>query len=200
MFAKLTGRVDSVADDSAVLDVNGVGYLVHCSARTLARLPHLGEDAMVYIETHVREDHINLYGFIDEGEREWFRLLITVQGVGARHAMAILGVLGPDEVARAIAAQDKATISRANGVGPKLAQRIASELKDKIGDLALGPAAELASTAVENPAVSDAVSVLVNLGYRRLEAHGAVAHACCDLGSNARAEDLVKAGLRELGG
>ena len=140
MIAKLTGLIDSTANDRAVVDVGGVGYLVLCSARTLAGLGP-GEETVLHIETHVREDHINLYGFTDEGERAWFRLLITVQGVGARHALAILGVISPDELALAIAAEDKATISRANGVGPKLAQRIASELRDKIGDLALGAAA-----------------------------------------------------------
>jgi Holliday junction DNA helicase RuvA len=202
MFAKLTGIVDSVAEGHAVIDVNGVGYLVFASSRTLSRLPPLGEMAIVHIETHVREDHIHLYGFADEGEREWFRLLVTVQGVGARHALAILSTLGPDELAQAIAAQDKAAISRTNGVGAKLAQRIASELKDKIGDLALGPAAGLIARPgpEDSAAVTDAVSVLVNLGYRRTEAHGAVAHAFRDLGQAARTEDLVKAGLRELGG
>ncbi|MCP4327768.1 MAG: Holliday junction branch migration protein RuvA [Alphaproteobacteria bacterium] len=200
MFAKLTGIVDSTADDRTVIDVNGVGYLVFCSARTLDRLPMQGEVAVLHIETHVREDHINLYGFGDDGERQWFRLLITVQGVGARHAMAVLGILSPEELAQAIAAQDKATISRASGVGPKLAQRIASELKDKIGDLALGPAAGLGPIeAGDEPAAADAVSVLVNLGYRRTEAHGAVAHARRELGQQAATEDLVKAGLKELG-
>jgi len=200
VIAKLTGIVDSAGDDRAVIDVGGVGYLVYCSARTLADL-RPGEETVLYIETHVREDHINLYGFADEGERAWFRLLIAVQGVGARHALAVLSAVGSDDLALAIAAQDKATISRANGVGPKLAQRIASELKDKIGDLAMGAAAGLpaaARPAVEGPAV-DAVSALVNLGYRRAEAHGAIAHASRDLSPGAATEDLVKAGLRELG-
>ena len=201
MIAKLTGLIDATGDGRAVVDVGGVGYLVFCSARTLAGLQP-GEETVLHIETHVREDHINLYGFADDGERTWFRLLITVQGVGARHALAILGVIDPDELALAIAAQDKATISRANGVGPKLAQRIASELKDKIGDLALGAAAGLPAAAwpAADGTASDAVSALVNLGYRRTEAHGAVAHASRDLGPGAATADLVKAGLRELGG
>jgi Holliday junction DNA helicase RuvA len=200
MIAKLTGIIDATGDGRAVIDVGGVGYLVFCSARTLAGLIP-GEETVLHIETHVREDHINLYGFVDEGERAWFRLLITVQGVGARHALAILSAVGPDELALAIAAQDKATISRANGVGPKLAQRIASELKDKIGNLALGVAAGLpaATQSAADGAASDAVSVLVNLGYRRTEAHGAIAHASRDLGPDAATEDLVKSGLRELG-
>ena len=201
MIAKLTGIIDATGDDRAVIDVGGVGYLVFCSARTLAGLIP-GEETVLHVETHVREDHINLYGFADEGERAWFRLLITVQGVGARHALAILGVVGLDELALAIAAQDKATISRASGVGPKLAQRIASELKDKTGDLALGAAAGLPAAAqpVADGAAADAVSALVNLGYRRTEAHGAIAHASRDLGPDAATEDLVKAGLRDLGG
>jgi len=201
VIAKLTGIIDATGDDRAVIDVGGVGYLVFCSARTLAGLIP-GEETVLHVETHVREDHINLYGFADEGERAWFRLLITVQGVGARHALAILGVVGLDELALAIAAQDKATISRASGVGPKLAQRIASELKDKTGDLALGAAAGLPAAAqpVADGAAADAVSALVNLGYRRTEAHGAIAHASRDLGPDAATEDLVKAGLRDLGG
>lgn len=200
MIAKLTGRIDSTANDRAVIDVVGVGYLVLCSTRTLAGL-RPGEETVLHIETHVREDHINLYGFTDEGERAWFRLLITVQGVGARHALAILGVIGPDELALAIAAEDKATISRANGIGPKLAQRIARELRDKIGDLALGAAAGMpAALPAGDAATADALSALVNLGYRRAEALGAVATASRDLGSDATTEDLVKAGLRDLGG
>lgn len=200
MIAKLTGIVDATAGDRTVIDVNGVGYLVFCSARTLARLPDRGEVAELHIETQVREDSISLYGFVEEAEREWFRMLITVQGVGARHAMAVLGILSPEELAQAVAAQDTATISRANGVGPKLAKRVASELKDKIGAFALGPAAGIATVAaLDTPAaVTDAVSVLVNLGYRRTEAHGAITKASRQLGMEAAAEDLIKAGLREL--
>ncbi len=141
MIAKLTGLIDSTDGEGAVLDVGGVGYLVFCSARTLARLPARGMPASLLIETHVREDHIHLYGFADAGERDWFRLLTTVQGVGARLALAVLSVLGPDDLARAIAAADRASLARAPGVGPKLAGRIAAELKDKVGAVALGPAA-----------------------------------------------------------
>ncbi|MGD0053674.1 MAG: Holliday junction branch migration protein RuvA, partial [Vulcanimicrobiaceae bacterium] len=141
MIAMLAGVVDHTADDSMVVDVNGVGYLVFASSRTLAKAPPRGEPLRLLIETHVREDHIHLYGFADEAEREWFRLLTTVQGVGARIALAILSVLAPDALATAIAAQDKAALTEAEGVGPKLGQRIVIELKDKVGGIALGPAA-----------------------------------------------------------
>ncbi|MGB8181555.1 MAG: Holliday junction branch migration protein RuvA, partial [Stellaceae bacterium] len=145
MIAMLAGRLDQVAADSLVLDVNGVGYHVFCSARSLGRLPVRGEPLRLYIETHVREDHIHLFGFLDEAERAWFRLLLSVQGVGARIAMAILSTLAPAELATAIVAQDKASITRADGVGPKLAARILTELKDKAA--ALAPVVVVADSA-----------------------------------------------------
>ena len=135
MIASLKGVLESVAEESAVVDVSGVGYLVFCSGRTLANLPQPGEAVRFVVETHVREDHIHLYGFAEPGERDWFRLLTTVQGVGAKVALAILSALGPEELVQAVAAQDKAAVSRANGVGPKLAGRIVLELKDKVGNL-----------------------------------------------------------------
>src|SRR5262249_35783672 len=153
-----------------ILDVGGVGYGIFCSSRTLAKLPAKGTLASLLVETHVREDHIHLYGFADSAERDWFRLLITVQGVGARLGLALLGVLGPDDLPRALAAGDKASLSRAPGVGAKLAGRIIAELKDKVGAIALGPAA---IGLPERGAEADAVSALVNLGYRRLEAFDA---------------------------
>jgi holliday junction DNA helicase RuvA len=195
MIAKLTGLVDSTSGEGAVIDVNGVGYLVFCSARTLARLPAKGIPAALLIETHVREDHIHLYGFADAGERDWFRLLTTVQGVGAKLALALLGVQGPEDLARAIAAQDKASLTRAPGVGPKLAGRIVSELKDKVSGIALGPAA---ATLPDGGAEADAVSALVNLGYRRAEAFAAIAAALHRLGSGAAVDALIRAGLKEL--
>lgn len=198
MIAALTGAVFSSGADQAVIDVGGVGYLVFASRRTLERMPAKGEAVRVLIETHVREDHIHLYGFIEEAERAWFRLLITVQGVGARVALAILSVLPADELVRAIAAQDKAIITRAEGVGPKLAGRITAELKDKVGEIALGPAA-VKTDQPGGTASADAVSALVNLGYGRSEAFGAVAHAAATLEGTATIETLVKAGLRELG-
>ena len=201
MIAMLAGVVDQVTADSLVLDVNGVGYLVYASARTLGRVPARGEPLRLLVETHVREDHIHLYGFVDESERAWFRLLTTVQGVGARLALAILSVLAPDALTTAIMAQDKTALSRADGVGPKLAQRIANELKDKVGGIALGPAAAAAPGApVETGgATADAVSALINLGYARSDAYGAVAEATRRLGPEARLDALIRAGLQELG-
>ena len=198
MIAMLSGVVEQRGSDSLVLDVNGVGYLVFASARTLGRVPARGEPLKLLVETHVREDHIHLYGFADEAERSWFRLLTTVQGVGARLGLAILSVLAPDALATAILAQDKAALSRADGVGPKLATRIASELKDKAGGIALGPAAAAAAGAPDGAAAADAVSALVNLGYSRSDAFGAVAEAAKRLGDAAKIDALIRAGLQEL--
>ncbi len=201
MIAKLTGVIDGVAESSAVLDVGGVGYLLFCSGRTLGRLQP-GATASLFVETRVGQDHIHLYGFADPAERQWFRLLDTVQGVGAKVALAILTVLEPASLAQAIAAQDRAAVTRAPGVGPKLAQRILAELKDKVGAIALGPAGLAEPSAGVAPGVSgelaDAVSALVNLGYGRSEAFGAVSHAAGRLGPDARLGELVRAGLKEL--
>jgi holliday junction DNA helicase RuvA len=195
MIAKLTGLLDQAGSDSAVIDVGGVGYLVFCSARSLARMPAKGAPVSLLIETHVREDHIHLYGFAEPAERDWFRLLTTVQGVGAKLALALLGVLAPEDLMRAVAAADKASLARAPGVGQKLAQRIATELKDKVRAVALGPAAaELPQRGSE----ADAVSALVNLGYRRAEAFDAVIEAARRLGASAPVDALIRAGLKEL--
>ncbi len=193
MIAKLKGLVDSTGDDWAVIDVSGVGYRVFCSAPTLGRL-RAGEAASLLIETHMREDHIHLYGFIDASERDWFRLLTTVQGVGAKVGLAILSVLGADELARALASGDRAAITRANGVGAKLATRILSELKDKVGEAPLGPAVGPDDTG----ATGDAASALVNLGYGATEAFGAVSQAAGKLGADAGTEALIRAGLTKL--
>jgi len=207
MIALLKGRIEDVGDGWAIVDVNGVGYLVFCSSRTLGGFTP-GEAATVHIETHVREDHIHLYGFVDPAEREWFKLLTTVQGVGAKVALAILSVLSGDEITHAVAAGDKAQVGRANGVGPKLAQRIITELKDKVAALALGPGAGAkgvkmapASGAVDAPssATRDATSALVNLGYSPSDALTAVSHAAGKLGENADVGQLIKGGLAELG-
>ena len=197
MIGKLTGIVDSSGDDWAILDVGGVGYLVFCSGRTLGLLPPAGGAATLWIETHVREDHIQLFGFADPAEHDWFKLLQTVQGVGAKMALAVLSALPPHDLVRAIAAQDKASIARAHGVGQKLAGRIASELKDKTGGIVLGPVAA-ANGGGRGEISEDAVSALVNLGYRRAEAFAAVAKASGDLGRGASVESLIKAGLKEL--
>lgn len=201
MIAKLTGRVDGTGEGFAVIDVNGVGYLVFCSSRTLGSLPPVGGSASLLIETQVSQDHIHLYAFADQAERTWFRLLTTVQGVGSKVALAILSALLPDQLIQAIAAQDKATLTRAQGVGPKLGARIVAELKDKVGGIALGPVAAIAAAngaaALDNKA-ADAVSALINLGYRRAEVLGAVAEVRRRLGADAGLDDLIKAGLREL--
>lgn len=208
MIAKLKGLIDSLGDDHAVVDCGGVGYLVFCSGRTLGRL-QAGVAAALLVETHVREDHIHLYGFSDAGEREWFRLLTTVQGVGAKSALSILSVAGPDELLKTVAAQDKAVLTRASGVGPKLAARILVELKDKAGRIALGafaPTGAAGAVAAAAPmpaaaggAMEDAISALVNLGYRRLEAFEAVGGAARDLGDEVAASALIGAALKRLG-
>ncbi|WP_448203379.1 Holliday junction branch migration protein RuvA [Azospirillum sp. sgz302134] len=211
MIAKLTGIVDSVGTDWVVVDVNGVGYQVACSNRTLSRMT-TGERVALVVETFIREDRITLYGFADAGERDWFRLLTTIQGVGSRLALSILGVLDPDQITRAIAAQDKTALTRAEGVGPKVAARIINELKDKVGNLALGASAATApaggkaapgdgaaaGSTANNTVMADAVSALVNLGYGRSEAFGAVVAAGRKLGDGAGVSELIRHGLKEL--
>ncbi len=205
MIAKLKGLIDSVGDDWVVVDCSGVGYLVSCSSRTLSRL-EAGIAASLFIETHVREDAIQLYGFLETGERDWFRLLTTVQGVGAKVGLSILSVATPDLLLQIIAAQDKASLTRASGVGPKLAVRILTELKDKAGKIALsgfGSAGVAIASAIPLPAASgrleDAVSALVNLGYRRLEAFQAVGETARDLPEDSDASTLIRAALKRLG-
>ena len=190
MIGKLKGVIDSYGEDFIVLDVHGVGYLVNCSARTLQSLPAPGEAATLSIETHVREDQIRLFGFVSDLEREWFRLLQTVQGVGAKVALSILSTLKPGELASAIAIADKASIRRAPGVGPKVAERIVIELKDKAPAYSeLDPAIINLSGAVHEKRaprpVLDAVSALVNLGYGQPQAAAAVAAASRSVGEEA---------------
>jgi holliday junction DNA helicase RuvA len=202
MIAKLAGILDQVSADAAIVDVGGVGYLTFCSTRTLGRLPPPGAPVKLLIETHVREDHIHLYGFADAAERDWFRLLTTVQGVGARLALSVLSALGPEQLGLAIVAQDRALLAQADGVGPRLATRIVNELRDKAGSLALAPPsvppAPAAGARTGEDAAADAIAALVNLGYRRAEAYGAVAAAAQRLGAAAAAEALIRAGLQEL--
>jgi Holliday junction DNA helicase RuvA len=193
LIAMLAGMVDQATADGIVLDVNGVGYLVFVSSRTLAKAPVRGEPLRLLIETHVREDHIHLFGFIDEAEREWFRLLTGVQGVGAKIALALLSAAPPAQLAVAIAAQDRAVLTEAEGVGPKLAQRIVNELKDKVGGVELR-----ATGAPPQGATNEAVSALVNLGYARSDAYGAVAAAMRRLGAEAPLDALIRSGLKEL--
>lgn len=203
MIGKLRGIIDSYGEDWVIVDVGGVGYQVHCSVRTLQSLPAVGEMASLAIETYVREDAIRLYGFASDLEREWFRLLMTVQSVGTRVALAILGVLKPGDLATAIALQDKTSLTRAPGVGKKVAERIVAELRDK------APAYSSADPALVNlqtdlaeqrapQAVADAVSALVNLGYSQIQASAAIATASRSAGEAANTETLIRLGLKEL--
>jgi len=194
MIARLSGTLAETAADHLVIDVNGVGYLAYASARTLSAIGPIGGSVLLLTEMQVREDAITLFGFGSSSERDWFRLLTGVQGVGGRVALAILSVLDPNELARAIASGDKAMIARANGVGPKLAQRIAMELRDKVGGLALGPGA---TAAPAGSASADAISALANLGFRSAEASAAVAAASDELGADASLDALVRLALRK---
>lgn len=203
MIGKLKGLVDSFGDDWVLIDCGGVCYEVHCSTRTLQALPRVGEAAVVFIETILREDLIRLFGFASEAEKSWFLLLTTVQGVGARVALAILSVLSPSELSSAIALQDKAMVGRANGVGPKLAVRIVTELKGKVpaiggidaGTLGLQTAL---GEGVARSNVADAVSALTNLGYSSAQASAALARVVAKEGEDTATEKLIRLGLREL--
>jgi Holliday junction DNA helicase RuvA len=194
MIAHLRGRLEATGIDHAVIDVGGVGYLIGASAKTLAAIGPIGEAATLFTEMLVAEDSIRLVGFARPDERDWFRLLTGVQGVGARVALAILSVLEPVELAKAVGAQDKAMVARANGVGPKLAERIVRELKDKVGGVIPG---SLTPVAAAMGAAQDAVSALLNLGFRPAEANAAVGAAEEELGADASLDALVRMALRK---
>ena len=203
MIGKLKGIIDSYGEDFIVLDVNGVGYLVQCSARTLQELPGVGQPITLSIETYVREDQIRLFGFRTDVEREWFRLLQTVQGVGAKVALSVLGTLKPADLASAIAMRDRAMVARTPGVGPKVAERIVTELKDKVPAFTnIDPAVvHLAGALDEKRAprpIADAVSALVNLGYGQPQATAAIAAAARNAGEGADTATLIRQGLKEL--
>jgi Holliday junction DNA helicase RuvA len=202
MIGKLKGVVDGVDEDGLVIDVNGVGYVVSASARTLRALPAIGQPATLHIETQVREDAIRLFGFLTTGERDWFRLLQSVQGVGAKVALGILGALSGEALSAAIAHQDKAMMARAPGVGPKLAARLVLELKDKapaFGVADLGGAIAGAEPGSKLPKeAQDAVLALVSLGYARPQASLAVAKGVAALGAQAQTAALIRLGLKEL--
>jgi Holliday junction DNA helicase RuvA len=202
MIGKLTGIIDSFGDDWVIIDVGGVGYHVNCSSKTLQSLPQPGGAASIAIETYVREDQIRLFGFAVESERDWFRLLLSVQGIGTKVALAVLSTLSAGDLANAIALQDKAMVARAPGIGPKVAQRVVTELKDKVpafvvtetgaGDL------HAALAKATGTAVIDAVSALTNLGYGSVQAAPAVAKAVAEAGDSAPAETLIRLALKEL--
>jgi holliday junction DNA helicase RuvA len=203
MIGKLKGTIDSYGEDFVILDVGGVGYQVHCAGRTLQMLPAPGEAATLSIETYVREDQIKLFGFSSDVEREWFRLLQTVQGVGARVAMSVLGTLKVSELANAVALRDKALVARSPGVGAKVAERIVTELKDKAPAFTnVDPAVvHLAGALDEKRAprpMMDAVSALVNLGYGQPQAAAAIAAAARNAGDGADTATLIRQGLKEL--
>ena len=197
MIALLTGRVASLDDGSCIIDVSGVGYLVHASTRTLAALPQAPATARILVETQVREDAITLFGFVDPAERDWFRLLLTVQGVGAKVALGVLSALSPRELVTAIAAGDRASLTRAPGVGPKLAVRLLSELREKAGAMPVGQGFALpivAPAGIE----ADALSALANLGYRRVEAYPVVTRVRERLGEAAGLDAVLRDSLKEL--
>jgi Holliday junction DNA helicase RuvA len=204
MIGKLKGTLDEIGDDHCMVDVHGVGYIAHCSSRTLAQLPGPGEAVTLFIETYVREDMIRLYGFQSVLERDWFRLLMNnVPGVGAKVALAVLSTLSPPDLASAIALRDIASVSRAPGVGKKVAERIVTELKNKAPAFAgsasgtIGLKQELGEGVAQAP-VADAVSALVNLGYSRDIAANAIATAMKSAGEDADSPKLIRLGLKEL--
>ena len=200
MIGKLTGIIDSFESGHLILDVGGVGYLIYASNRTLAKIGQRGDPAALLIDTHVREDHIHLYGFADAVEQQWFRLLTSVQGVGAKVGLAILAACPPEKLGVIIASQDKAAITKADGVGPKLGTRILTELKDKAGKLELSTAPvkykDVANEAEGQGVDQDAVSALINLGYARSDAYQAVMNA--KQKANDNLEDIIKIALKEL--
>ena len=203
MIGKLRGVVDSVGVDQAIVDVGGVGYEVACSSRTLANLPAPGEPVTLSIETHVREDAIKLFGFLSESERGWFRLLQSVQGVGAKVALSILSTLDAGQLSQAVALQDRAMFARASGVGPKVALRIVNELKDKAPPPSISAAANAGAggTAPKSQGASaavEAISALVNLGYAAPQANAAVSAALAKAGEAPRTENLIRLALKEL--
>jgi Holliday junction DNA helicase RuvA len=204
MIGKLKGRIDSIYEDSVILDVGGVGYHVFCSSRTLALMPSKGEAFELITHTHVREDHIHLFGFPDASERDWFLLLMTVQGVGVKMAMAILSVFSPQQFAQAIAAKDVKALTQVSGVGAKLAERLTTELKNKVaklpaGDSTIGAIKGRKGSALPPATASeDAISALVNLGYGRSEAYSAVAQAAGRIDGTPGVEMLIKESLKAL--
>ncbi|HTW28678.1 MAG TPA: Holliday junction branch migration protein RuvA [Acetobacteraceae bacterium] len=198
MIAQLTGRVEAIEDGRCIVDVAGVGYLVQASTRTLAALPRPPAVARVLVETQVREDAIALYGFADPAERDWFRLLTQVQGVGAKVALNILSALSPRELIGAIAAGDRASLTRAQGVGARLAVRLLTELRERAGAMPAGGDGIPAAAIAPGGAAGDAISALVNLGYRRPEAQAALARVIERLGDDAALDALIRDSLKEL--
>lgn len=197
MIAQLTGRVEALEEGRCIIEVNGVGYLVHASTRTLAALPTPPEVARVLVETHVREDAILLYGFANAAERDWFRLLTTVQGVGGRVALSVLSALSPRDLVSAIASGDRASLTRAPGVGTRLAVRLLTELRDKAGSMP-STSGFVTPQPIAHGVAEDAVSALLNLGYRRPEAQPVVARTIERLGDSAPLDAIIRDSLKDL--
>ena len=200
MIAKLAGTLDDLGPDWAVIDVGGVGFLVHCSAKTLDALGTRGDAVTIHTDLQVSENDMRLIGFASAGEREWFRLLTGVQGVGSKMALAVLSALSTEELQRAIAGGDAAMVARAQGVGPKLASRIVNELKDKAGALPVGMGSGAAADMRAGSASADAVSALQNLGFKPVVAASAVAQAVAELGEDAGLNELVRVALKRAAG
>ncbi|MDD2324774.1 MAG: Holliday junction branch migration protein RuvA [Alphaproteobacteria bacterium] len=202
MIGKLTGKIDSLHGSQMILDVGGVGYLVACSAHTLRLAGQIGDTTSLWTEMQVREDAISLFGFAEAVERDWFRLLTNVQGVGAKSALSVLGILSPERLVQAIASGDKAALTAADGVGPKLALRLVTELKDKVAHMALPAALPQGkgkpALSVVSSLAEDALSALLNLGYRRMEAFAAVSSAAAKLGPDAKLDALICTALSDL--
>ncbi len=198
MIAQLTGRVEALEEGRCIIDVNGVGYLVHASTRTLAALPAAPDVARLLVETHVREDAILLYGFADSAERDWFRLLTTVQGVGGRVALSVLSALSPRDLVAAIASGDRASLTRAPGVGARLAVRLLTELRDKVGAMPSAPGFVTSPVAATPSIAEDAISALLNLGYRRPEVQPVVARVIERLGEPALLDAIIRDSLKDL--
>lgn len=203
MIGKLTGKIDSIHGSQMILDVSGVGYLVSCSAHTQRLAGVEGDTAMLWIESQIREDAFNLFGFADTIERDWFRLLTSVQGVGAKAGLAILSILSPERLGQAIAAGDKASLTAADGIGPKIANRLLTELKDKVAHLSLPPSSgaandSSASVLPHSSMTDDAMSALLHLGYRRMEAFSALSSASTSLGEEVTLDSLIRTALSNL--
>ncbi len=201
MIGKLKGILDTIGEDFVMINVNGVGYIAFCSSQTINQMPTLGNDVTLLIETHVREDHIHLYGFATTYEKNIFQQLTKVNGVGTKVALAILSALSPEKIITAIQAQDKAILTSAPGVGPKLAARLITELKDKLGDKLLSAQAFSTNTiSLQKDSSSDAISALVNLGYNRSDAYVAITKASANSQEDLSVDELIRHGLKELAG
>lgn len=199
MIAKLKGIIETIGDGFVIVDVGGVGYLVFCSHQTLTNLPARGQAGALFIETHVREDHIHLYGFLTEEEKKWFLLLTKVQGVGAKVALAVLSIMKPSQIATTIISSDKNAFAKAEGVGAKLALRIITELKDKAEIVSFAKAALPQSQAIKSDLLESGISALINLGYQRAEAYLLLTKIISSSAKELTLSELIKSALKTIG-